>query len=482
VDSQRHALDHVLDQRLPSGMVSLASTVKNAEMHLHGVVHPVKLEHMFDPQEIGERLLDTVAGLDPAALDGAAAVGLVDAFDRIERLAAAGKAIAAAGVEASDVWRNNGSRDAIGFLAARTNTPRARVRDGLSVIAVLGSTPLLDHAFRGGALTIDQAADIAAAVTEHPESEPELVALAATTSARQLKARCVEILAEGEGAEQQHRRARAERSASSSVGRDGIWRLSVRLPIIDGAYVDKALDLLQTQIFDDPRTNGELEPFDAYRADAVVALARAAMGEHCTGTCANQPADDEDPEPSERTEDSGEAEPRSKRRERRRRRRISSTRHAIVITVPHTTFLTGKPVAGDTCQVPGVGPVPISVVHRLLDDDPIIKAIVTNGRDITAVATLTRSIKDDLHLAVLAANDRTCAVPRCTNNRFLELDHEWEYHKGGPTSYDNLRPLCCFHHRQRTREGYELRGSPGTYEWLAPDGTIISAEQSAVLV
>jgi hypothetical protein len=427
------------------------------------------LERMFDLMTSERCLHEVVTGLDPTSLDGETAVELVDAFDRLERLAAAGKALVAARVEATDAWRGTGARDAIGFLSARTNTSRARIRDAVAVTAGLGSMPRLDQAFRGGALTIDQAADIAAAVREHPDTETELVALAATATPRQLKDRCVEILAQGEGAEQQHRRARAERSAASNVGRDGIWRCSARLPIIDGAFVDKALDFFQTQIFDEARARGDREPYDAYRADALVAMARAAMGEECPGACGHHPSGDAHGDAGSTT-----------KKKRRRRRRSSSTRHAIVVTVPHTTFLTGKPVPGETCQIPGVGPVPVSVVHQLLADDPIIKAVVTKGRDITAVATLTRSIKDDLHLAVLTANDRTCGVPDCTNTRFLELDHEWDYVKGGPTSYDNLRPLCSFHHRQRTTQDFELRGSPGSYEWVAPDGTVLAAEQSAV--
>ena len=404
----------------------------------------------FDPIE--QQLREEVLGFDPHSLDGQGALDAVDAFDRIERLAAAGKALAAAQVEATDAWRGLGARDALGAISARTKDTRGRIRDGISVCDRLGGLPRLEQAFRGGELTIDQAADIAAAAGERPDIEAELVELASSATRRQLKERCLAILAEGEGAEEQHQRAQAERSASSNVGRDGIWRFSARLPIIDGAYVDKALDFFQSQVFDEARRKGDREPFDAYRADALVAMARAAMGEDSSGspTRRHQPA------------------------------RSSSTRHAIVITVPHSVFLTGRPVSGETCQVPGVGPVPVSAVHRLMDEDPIIKAVVTKGRDITAVATLTRTIKDDLRLAVLAANDLNCAVPTCDHRRFLQLDHEWEFHKGGPTSYENLRPVCTFHHRQRTVEGYELRGSPGSYEWIAPDGTVLAAERSAV--
>jgi hypothetical protein len=407
------------------------------------------IEQMFDAlQGLTANLSSVVAELEPLALDDATAVELLGEFARLERLAAAGTALVAARLEGSDAWRGQGARDPVGFIATRCSTSRGRVRDGLAVTRELGHMPVLGHALRAGALTISQAADIAAAVTEHPEVEAELVELAGMVSPRQLKARCVEILAEGQGAEQQHQRATAERSAASNVGRDGIWRLSARLPVIDGAFVDKALDHFQTQVFDEARRRGDREPFDAYRADALVAMARAAMGHGG----------------------------------RKRPRRSSSIRHAIVITVPHSIFRPGGPSSGETCMVPGVGPVPASVVHQLLDDDPIVKAVVTRGRDITAVSTLTRTIKEDLRVAVLAANDLTCAVPGCTNTRFLQLDHEWEYHEGGPTSFDNLRPLCTFHHHQRTRENYELRGSPGAYEWVAPDGTVLSADPGFVSV
>jgi hypothetical protein len=432
---------------------------KKAEKWLRVVKGLDRVEHMFDMVRMEAGLREAVKELDGALLDGDAALELVGAFDRIERLAAAGKAITGHLVATSGAWRGVGARDAIGFIANRHHEARGRVRDALGVASNLDTMPELGKAFRAGALTVGQAADIAAVVAEHPEAEVALVELAPTLTARQLKERCVELLAQGEGAEQQHRRARAERSGSSNVGRDGIWRLGVRLPVIDGALVDKALDHFQTQVFDQARSRGEREPYDAYRADALVAMAQAAM-------------------------DPGQAAPTSapggKRSGRRRGRgRSSSIRHALVITVPHSVFGPGGPAPGDTCQVPGVGPVPLSVVHRLMDDDPIVKAVVTKGRDITAVATLTRSIKDDLRLAVLAANDLTCAVPGCQNRRFLELDHRHEFHKGGPTSYENLRPLCSFHHDLRTNFEFELRGRPGSYEWVAPDGTVLAAERSA---
>ncbi|QGG94556.1 HNH endonuclease signature motif containing protein [Actinomarinicola tropica] len=405
---------------------------------------------MFDAAALEANLAELVGSLDPTGLDPADATVLLDGLARIERLAATGVALVSTQVDSTGMWRGTGARDPLGYVAQRTGGSRARARDGLAVGQALASMPRLDAAMRAGALTIGQAADIATAVIVHPDREAELVALASHASPRKLTARCVEICAEGQGADEQHRRASAERTCVSQVGRDGVWRLSSSLPVIDGAELDAILDRFQDQIFRAARAEGRTEPFDAYRADALLAMARASVGAD-TGLSSPVP---------------------------------SGIRHTIVVTVPHTALL------GDTDDgvgteesgtIPGVGPVPVSTVARLLTEgDPVVKAVVTRGREITACATLTRSMKDDLRLAVLLRHSFECAVPDCDSQRFVELDHERPFAQGGPTSYENLRPLCFFHHDQRTHHGYELHGRPGTYRWLAPDGSVLAADRPPV--
>jgi 5-methylcytosine-specific restriction endonuclease McrA len=444
--------------------------------HVDIPFHSGMIEHMFDTAErVASALAELVGGFDPDGLDGPAAVEWLELFDRLERLATAGKALAASQVEATEAWRASGQRDAIGFVAARTASSRRQVRDALGVVVHLAGLPKLNRALRAGSVSLAQAADIAAAAGEHPETEAELLELAATASLRALRERCVEILASGEGAERQHRRARAERSCSSQVGRDATWRLSASLPIAAGAVVDAALDHFQNQIFDEARSAGEREPFGAYRADALVRMARAAMCEGCSGGCGAQVADDGAQVAGGTVEHADARASRS----RRRPSRSSSLRHAIVVTVPHTLFLTGTGSSGEVCHVPGVGAVPVSVVRQLMEHDPIVKTIVTRGREVTAIATMTRRVKDDLRLAVLHQHAYRCGVPTCDNTRFLELDHRIEFAKGGPTSIENLRPLCSVHHDQRTTEGYQLEGEPGDLRWVAPDGTVLAAERAA---
>jgi hypothetical protein len=68
-------------------------------------------------QEMEAALREIVAGLEPEALSADAAVGLVDTFVSLEKLVAAGKALAARRVAASNLWRGAGERSAAHWLA-----------------------------------------------------------------------------------------------------------------------------------------------------------------------------------------------------------------------------------------------------------------------------------------------------------------------------------------------------------------------------
>ncbi|MBA2274827.1 MAG: hypothetical protein H0W21_13150 [Actinobacteria bacterium] len=64
-----------------------------------------------------------VAALDPEVLDTETATQLVERFARIERLGAAGKAMAAGRVADSGAWRKEGDRSAAHWVA-RITRPR----------------------------------------------------------------------------------------------------------------------------------------------------------------------------------------------------------------------------------------------------------------------------------------------------------------------------------------------------------------------
>ncbi len=75
------------------------------------------------------------------------------------------------------------------------------------------------------------------------------------------------------------------------------------------------------------------------------------------------------------------------------------------------------------------------------------------------------------------ARDRTCVFPWCGRNaRRCDLDHVIPFDhtdptRGGPTSTDNLAPLCRRHHRLKTKGRWRYQmTNPGVFVWTSPLG------------
>ncbi|WP_163509503.1 HNH endonuclease signature motif containing protein [Fodinicola acaciae] len=66
------------------------------------------------------------------------------------------------------------------------------------------------------------------------------------------------------------------------------------------------------------------------------------------------------------------------------------------------------------------------------------------------------------------ANAPTCIFPCCNRPaRSCELDHTVPF-PDGPTSADNLKPLCKYHHEAKTHHGWDV--TQVTYAWTSPLG------------
>ncbi len=68
--------------------------------------------------------------------------------------------------------------------------------------------------------------------------------------------------------------------------------------------------------------------------------------------------------------------------------------------------------------------------------------------------------------------DATCIHPWCTRPATsCDDDHCIPYDHGGPTSSDNIAPLCRRHHRTKTHRRWRYRFlRPGHYLWTSPGG------------
>ena len=124
---------------------------------------------------VTDQLRGSVSDLDPETLSGTDADRLLAAYAEIERLAAAGRLLAARRVESSNVWRRSGHRSAAAHVAEATGTGIGPAITALETARHLGSLPATDKAVRQGRLSETQVTQIAGAAILQPDAELALV-------------------------------------------------------------------------------------------------------------------------------------------------------------------------------------------------------------------------------------------------------------------------------------------------------------------
>jgi len=148
--------------------------------------------------------------------------------------------------------------------------------------------------------------------------------------------------------------------------------------------------------------------------------------------------------------------------------RPTEPRAVVQVRVDLAALRRGSVATGETCEIPGVGPVSVRTARELMGD-AWVDLIVSDGVDVTTICRLGRSIPTALRTA-LVERDRCCVVPGCDTAQGLEIDH-WrvDHAAGGPLSLDNLARLCHYHHYLRTHQGFVLAGGPGTWSFEPPE-------------
>jgi hypothetical protein len=179
----------------------------------------------------------------------------------------------------------------------------------------------------------------------------------------------------------------------------------------------------------DARAGGWYEGHDAHRADALVDLARTSSGGGHGGS--------------------------------------TGPEAMVHVRVDYDALVRGTTVEGEQCEIPGVGPIPVSVARRMAADS-VLKVIVTKGVEIAAVAHAGRNIRAHQRTA-LEARDPMCIVPGCGMRRDLQIDHTGPYVETRYTGVDALARLCRWHHYLKSHCGHTYRGGPGAWEWVPPE-------------
>ena len=302
--------------------------------------------------------------LDAECLAPRDAVALVDWFAEVERLVVAGKTIAAGAAANGDAWRQAGDRSAADWLAKRTGTTVGEARSVLDTAERIAPSSATDSAFRNGDLSLKQAEAVASGASADPTAEQALLATARSRSLQQLRddAARVRAAAEPDPAARHERIRRSRywrRWTDAEGGRCGAYRLTPEA----AAVVEAAAQPFIDASIDAARRSGEHEASDAYAADGLVAMAASTTDVAAAGQ-------------------DGEAAPKPPRGGRGRRR--LRNRRELIGLVDLAALQRGEVFPGETCEIAGIGPVPVEVARRVFGD-ALLRIVIRDGTDIRTV-------------------------------------------------------------------------------------------------
>lgn len=382
-----------------------------------------------------------LAQADPERVTCDEAAELVELFVEVERLGASGKLLFADRASRSKAVVDAGFVNAAFWLSALSKSSVGEAVSALETSKALAKLPETTEAVKSGGLSSAQAKEVSRAARKDPPSERTLLRSAEEESLKELQDKARQVLAQCASREEEAARARAiydKRSFRHWLDHEGAFRLDVRTTVEAGGRLLSAVQSEADAIFRKAREQGLEEPPEAYRADALVALV--------TGTAQGG---------------SG--------------RRGRAQRDSVVVRVDAEALARGHVESGETCQIAGVGPVPVAVVERLLPE-AFVKVVFRDSLDVRSVCHVGRSLSAHEQTA-LEERDPMCVVPGCSVAKGLENHHYKEdFASSGITSLSELARVCARHHDMITYRGFHLEGGPGQWRYRGPPGTGVDEE------
>jgi hypothetical protein len=318
-------------------------------------------------------------------------------------------------------WRDSGARDMAHWLSMRQGISQWKARRWIAAAHALAGLPRVSEAFVRGELGIDKVVELTRFATA--EMEAKLIRWARRVSAAAIRRR-------GDLAVRQEieddREAERSRSLTWWYTEEGRrFGLLADLPAAQGAVVAKALERLADTL---PAMPGEEDAYyvEARRADALVALASARVGEDA-----------------------------------------DLDRATVVVHARLDGLLSGT----GGCEVEGGPVIHPETARRLLCNGRVQTVIEDEAGQPLRLGRLSREPSAWM-LRQLRYRDVECIFPGCGARRFTQAHHIVWWEHGGRTDLDNLVLVCFFHHRLVHEHGWAVkRGDDGATRWLRPDGT-----------
>jgi hypothetical protein len=397
--------------------------------------------------ELKDQALRVAGRVDPDVMSGPQAAAAVDDLAVAEKALAGTLLFVALRVAKTNAWRGQGFATAEEWMSAKVGISVHEARRQLGTARKADGLGKTKKAMREGRLSPDQADAVADAATADPTAEEDLLDLAERDTHKNLREEAQRRKAAVTDDAAQERQIHRERSKRSWIDGEGAWNLRLRGTAADGARFEEAVRPLEEQAFRTGRTDGVRDTFDNRGYDAVLAL----CGIHPLGTTGT--GTDLVPMPA--------AGPPAKR--------PGGQNVKVIVRIDHTALLRGRTVAGETCEIAGLGPISVTAATELMDD-AFLAAVVLRGRDVVNVAHLGRGPNAHQRTA-LEAHGIACTNIACNRTINIQIDHRTPYADQPETKLDNLDPLCsgtgsC--HNLKTHHGHQLEPGTGRRRLLPP--------------
>ncbi len=327
-------------------------------------------------------------------------------------------------------WADASTQSCAHWLNWKCGIAMGAAREKVRVGRALENLPKLSAAMESGQISYSKVREITRVAI--PETEAYFLMIAEHGTANHVE-KLVRAFRRCKEAEELSREAiqQQNRSLMYRYDDDGSLIINARLTAEVGALVLKALDIAIENV--PAGTSKERVRFSARRADALALVAESFVAHEAF----ELPGTD---------------------------------RHQIVVHVAAETL---RDRTAGCCEFEH-GPSMAAETARRLSCDASIVALVENedGEPLN-VGRKTRTISAPLR-RLLAARDKGCRFPGCSNSRYIDAHHIEHWVNGGETKPSNLVSLCRFHHRAVHEGGIRIeRLDDGALRFVKESGDAV---------
>jgi len=373
-----------------------------------------------------------LANFEPGQLTGADCAHVAEELAATEKACAAARILAAARAIDCRAHEGRGFHDGAAWVARQGGVTAGQARQALEAAAGLKGCPGTKVALLAGEVSWAEASEITKAQSEVPGAEDALLETARHASLSELRDKAREHRMCNTPVGELHREQHNARHFRHWRDRLGMVCFAGALPPQAGVPFVHRVELAAQRLRRKATGEGKdgREPFGAYAADALVAIA------------------------------SGDGTRRSDRAD-------------LVIVCDINAWRRGHTHPGEVCHILDGGPIPVPI-DRDLSKDAFLKTVLHDGVAVHTIKHFGRHLPAELRTALDLGPAPGFAGAQCVDcgRRFgLEYDHVNPVANRGPTALANLQPRCWPDHQAKTerdREAGLLGPSPPSGSMRAP--------------